>query len=87
MGGFFVGSIGWRWGYYIGAILTFAIFVVSYFAIPKDAEAEHQTISKVFERMRKEIDWVGCFVLSTSLGLSQSFFSHYLSGTSNDRND
>jgi hypothetical protein len=34
IGGIFVQSIDWRFGCYIGAILNFAIFIVSIFGIP-----------------------------------------------------
>lgn len=80
MGGFFVGSIGWRYGYYIGAILNFVILVVSFFAMPEDADSEYQTPSTMIQRMKSEIDWIGCFLLSTSLGLFSYVFSVLASG-------
>lgn len=75
MGGIFADSIGWRWGYYIGATVTFAIFVASIFGIPTDPITQSQSFSTIFRRLKTEVDWIGCFLLSTSLGL----FSYVLS--------
>ncbi len=83
IGGLFVQSIGWRTGYYIGAGLTFAIFAISIFGIPADPRAENQSLSTVTRRLRTEIDWVGCFLLSTALGLFSYVFSVLASGASN----
>ncbi|KAH8595193.1 major facilitator superfamily domain-containing protein [Bisporella sp. PMI_857] len=75
MGGVFVQSIGWRWGYYIGAGLTFIIFIFSIFSIPVDTKTESQSFAQIIERMKTEIDWIGCLLLSTSLGLTSYVFS------------
>lgn len=75
LGGVFAESIGWRWGYYIGAIITFAIFVASIFGIPVDPISQTRSSSTVLERLKTEVDWIGCFLLSTSLGM----FSYVLS--------
>ncbi|KFY40060.1 hypothetical protein V494_03671 [Pseudogymnoascus sp. VKM F-4513 (FW-928)] len=75
IGGVFVEAIGWRYGYYIAAILTAIIFVISIFGVPVDQAAESQSLRAIFRRMGTEIDWIGCMLLSTSLGL----FSYVLS--------
>jgi MFS family permease len=75
LGGIFVQSIGWRFGYYIGAILTFVIFLISIFGIPADPVSETQSLSTILKRLKSEIDWIGCLLLSTSLGM----FSYVLS--------
>ncbi|KUJ14877.1 uncharacterized protein LY89DRAFT_556777, partial [Mollisia scopiformis] len=81
MGGLFVGSIGWRFGYYIGAILTFIIWVVSIFGIPKDQETENQSFATQLHRIKTEIDWIGCALLSTSLGMFSYVFSVLAGGS------
>ncbi|KAL5346860.1 hypothetical protein ACLOAV_008003 [Pseudogymnoascus australis] len=75
IGGIFVQEIGWRYGYYIAAILTAVIFVISIFGVPVDHTAESQSLRTILRRMGTEIDWIGCLLLSTSLGL----FSYVLS--------
>jgi MFS family permease len=75
LGGVFVQSIGWRYGYYIGAILIFLIFIVSIFGIPADPVFESQSFPAILKRLKTEIDWTGCFLISTSLGM----FSYVLS--------
>ncbi|KAE8448221.1 hypothetical protein EG329_009651 [Mollisiaceae sp. DMI_Dod_QoI] len=81
MGGLFVGSIGWRYGYYIGAILIFVIWIISIFGIPKDEESEYQSFSTQFRRVQTEIDWIGCGLLSTSLGMFSYVFSVIAGGS------
>lgn len=83
LGGIFVQSIGWRWGYYIGAIVTFAIFLVSIFGIPADSVSDNQTTSTILRRLKTEIDWIGCCLLSTSLGMF-SYILSVLAGNSSD---
>ncbi|KAF8866345.1 major facilitator superfamily protein [Acephala macrosclerotiorum] len=83
LGGIFVGSIGWRWGYYTGAILTFLIWIISIFGIPKDEETEYQSFSTQLHRIKTEIDWIGCTLLSTSLGMFSYVFSVLAGGSSN----
>lgn len=75
LGGLFVQSIGWRWGYYIGAIIIFAIFVISFLSLPSDLAIQSQSFSTIRKQMRKEIDWIGCLLLSTSLGMFSYVFS------------
>ena len=75
LGGIFVQDVGWRWGYYIGAILTFIIFIVSIFGIPKDSNVQLQSFETTFKRLKADIDWIGCFLLSISLGLFSYVFA------------
>jgi predicted MFS family arabinose efflux permease len=82
LGGFFVDSIGWRYGYYIGAVLIFIIFLVSIFGIPNKNGAETQSIQTILHRMKSEIDWIGCVLLSTPLGMFSYVFAVVASGKS-----
>lgn len=82
LGGVFVDGIGWRWGYYIGAIVTFVIFIVSIFGVPLDPLAEMQSWSTINKRLRTDIDWIGCLLLSTSMGLFSYVLSVLASGLS-----
>lgn len=82
LGGIFVQEISWRYGYYIGAILTFTVFIVSIFGIPADNVTESQPFHTVLQRLKTEIDWIGCFLLSTSLGMFSYVLSVLASGVS-----
>ena len=82
LGGIFVQGVGWRYGYYIGAVLTFVIFIISIFGIPADNVTESQSFSTVLKRMKAEIDWIGCVLLSTSLGMFSYVLSIFASGVS-----
>ncbi|KAI9742461.1 MAG: hypothetical protein M1818_003995 [Claussenomyces sp. TS43310] len=82
LGGVFAQSIGWRWGFYTGGILTFAVFLISFFGIPGDAVANSQSASKVLRRLKTEIDWVGISILSTCLGLLSYVLSVLAGGAS-----
>lgn len=83
LGGIFVDGIGWRWGYYIGAIVTLVIFIVSIFGVPSDPIAESQSWSTINKRLRSDIDWIGCLLLSTSMGLFSYVLSVLAGGLSN----
>ncbi|KAH6721094.1 major facilitator superfamily domain-containing protein [Leptodontidium sp. MPI-SDFR-AT-0119] len=82
IGGVFVQSIGWRVGYYIGAGLIFITFLISIFGIPADRKPIDQTYRSLIHRLKTEIDWLGCFLLSTSLGLFSYVFAILASGAS-----
>ena len=82
IGGLFVQKVSWRYGYYIGAILTFIVFIVSIFGVPPDNVTESQPISTVLQRLKTEIDWIGCVLLSTSLGMFSYILSVLASGIS-----
>jgi MFS family permease len=75
IGGVFAETIGWQYGYYIGAIITFTIFVASIPGIPVDPISQSQSFSAILQRLKSEIDWIGCILLSTSLGLFSYVFS------------
>jgi MFS family permease len=80
LGGFFVERVGWRYGWYIGAILVFIIFVISIFGVPNDRPRNAPITLK---RLRTDIDWIGCLILSTSLGFYSYVFSVLAGNASN----
>ncbi len=76
-------KISWRYGYYVGAILTFDSFIFSIFGIPVDIVlVESQSFGSVLQRMKTEIDLIGCCLLSSSLGLFSYVLSVLASGVS-----
>ncbi|TVY85516.1 putative MFS-type transporter [Lachnellula suecica] len=82
VGGLFIRYLRWRYAFYVGGALTFVIFVCSVFALPKDAVTS-ESISDTFRRLKREIDWIGCVLLSTCLGLFTYDFSVLASGARN----
>lgn len=71
LGGVLTDTIGWRWAFYLAAIFTAIVGAVAAFTIPKD-EQDKAAIS--WEKLRKNIDWVGACLASLALaGLSYTF--------------
>ena len=65
LGGVFTNTIGWRWGYYLSAIINTALFVGAIWGLP--AVGERKIVS--WGRLLHEIDWIGALIISISLGL------------------
>ncbi|TVY15957.1 putative MFS-type transporter [Lachnellula arida] len=82
IGGLFIEELTWRYGYYLTGALTFAIFIGAIFALPVDS-AESQPISRILFRIRRDIDWIGCLLLSACNGILLYLFSVLASGTHN----
>lgn len=66
LAGFFVDSIGWRYGWYVAAIATSGLCAMSVWRLPREQmEASSLTM---WRRLRKEVDWAGVALTSTCLG-------------------
>lgn len=80
LGGFFVESIGWRYGYYLGTICNGVITAVAVWSL----NAGESTLrgKQVWRRMKEEIDWVGAGIASTSLAMLFYVFAVLTAGTS-----
>jgi MFS family permease len=72
--GVIVDTVGWRLSYYLTGSLSLALFMLSLWALPYDTVMERSVLVKA----RKEIDWIGAVMASTSLGL----FSYLLASVS-----
>lgn len=71
VGGVFTDTIGWQWGFYIGAIITAIVLVLAAFVLRKD-DQDKRSVS--LQRLAKDVDWVGAMIASLSLaGLSYTF--------------
>lgn len=79
VGGFFIQRLSWRCGYYLAGGLTFAVFLCAMFALPADA-VESQPITDIWVDMKRDIDWVGCLLMSTCNGLLLYLLSVFASG-------
>lgn len=65
LGGVFTNTIGWRWGYYLSAIINALLFAGALWGLPD--EKSREAVS--WGRLLHEIDWIGALVISISLGL------------------
>lgn len=65
MGGGLTDSAGWQFGFYLAAGINSLLFVFALFVLPKIPRQAPVTLA----RLRNEIDWVGAFILSTSLAM------------------
>ena len=72
IGGVLADGPGWRVGFYIAAALNTILLVISVWGLPKP---QRERGSSSLSRLRKEIDWVGALILSTSLGLLSYVFA------------
>ena len=76
IGGVLTQTIGWRWGFYISALLDAVVLAIAFWGLPKeiddapgeDGSAIHSW-GQSLERLRKEVDWVGAIIASTSLAM------------------
>jgi MFS family permease len=61
----------WRYGFFLPAILNFALFIVAWFAIPKD----NRSRASMGSRLVHDIDWVGALLASTALAMISYVFA------------
>lgn len=66
LGGIFTDTIGWRWAYYMMAIINGCISVASIWSLPTVKVATEKTRRY---RLMHEIDWVGVGIISAALGM------------------
>lgn len=65
LGGVFSDTIGWRYGYYISAIINLILFCVALKGMPGEGRVESQAGQS---RMKfRDIDWIGAAILSASM--------------------
>ncbi|KAF5857627.1 hypothetical protein ETB97_005480 [Aspergillus alliaceus] len=76
LGGVFVNTIGWRYGYYISAIINAVLSVAAFWALP----AVQQSSGEPWYKRLARIDWIGALIISVSLALL-SFVMAELSGS------
>ncbi|KAL4783731.1 major facilitator superfamily domain-containing protein [Aspergillus varians] len=63
-GGIFADSIGWRYGYYISAIINALLSVLAFWCLPREKPKTEPVLKGM-----KRIDWVGAPMISVSLAL------------------
>ncbi len=65
LGGVFVDTIGWRFGYYFCGVAAMLLFLAGIWALPLDKVMEASTLT----RLTRKVDWVGAAIASTSLAM------------------
>ncbi|MCJ1385634.1 hypothetical protein MMC17_008757 [Xylographa soralifera] len=65
LGGVFATTIGWRWGFYIAAIINIVVLGFSMFQLPR----VNVLVPFSWNRMAYEIDWMGALIASSCLAL------------------
>ncbi|RGP61383.1 hypothetical protein FLONG3_10539 [Fusarium longipes] len=66
LGGIFTDTIGWRWAYYMSAIINFCLSTGAIWSLPSVYTISER---KWTTRLRHEIDWVGAATMSVALGM------------------
>ncbi|KAK6841449.1 hypothetical protein PG987_002309 [Apiospora arundinis] len=66
LGGIFTDTIGWRWAYFIMAMVNFVISVISVWSLP---DIRHPSKKTWVNRLREDVDWIGVLILSVALAL------------------
>jgi MFS family permease len=72
LGGVFVDTVGWRFGYYISAILSGFLSIAAIWGLPATVGASHPDSRITFTPWYKklvQLDWLGMVLISTSLAL------------------
>ncbi|KAJ5160054.1 Major facilitator superfamily domain general substrate transporter [Penicillium canariense] len=68
LGGVFTNTIGWRWGFYITAIIDAVLFVGSILILPSDADSM-KLCRATWHKLAYNIDWIGVAILALAFGL------------------
>jgi len=76
MGGALTDTVGWQVGLYLAAGINSILFLLALFGLPKFKRQSPLT----FARLKREVDWIGAFLLSTSLALLLYVFAYVLKG-------
>ncbi|KAM0551285.1 hypothetical protein ACHAPJ_008388 [Fusarium lateritium] len=66
LGGIFTDTIGWRWAYYMMAIINFCLSTGAIWSLPSVHTPSER---KWTARLAHEIDWVGASMMSVALGM------------------
>ena len=80
LGGLFVDSIGWRYGYYLSCGLNGIIFVAAFFTIPVSVTGEGR-----IGRLKRDVDWLGVTIASACMAMLSYVFAMITSSSSTIR--
>lgn len=66
LGGIFTDTIGWRWAYYMMAMINFCLSTASIWSLPS---VNVPSDKKWTTRLAEDIDWIGALIMSAALGM------------------
>ncbi|CAN8098562.1 unnamed protein product [Discula destructiva] len=66
LGGVFTDTIGWRWAYWVMAIVNAFVSVMAVWALPN---VEHPSAKRWTRQLIEDVDWIGAVGLSAVLGV------------------
>ena len=66
VGGVFTDTIGWRWSFFVSAMINVVISVSAIWVLPSERHPSDKSWNR---RLIEDIDWIGAVVLSTALGV------------------
>ncbi len=66
LGGVFTDTIGWRWSFFVSAIINLTISLSAIWVLPSVYRPSEKPWNR---RLIEDIDWIGAVVLSTALGI------------------
>ncbi|KAL9638435.1 MAG: hypothetical protein Q9164_001551 [Protoblastenia rupestris] len=66
VGGVFTDTIGWRWSFFVSAIINLGLSMAAIWVLPSVYRPSEKAWNR---RLIEDIDWVGACVLSASLGI------------------
>jgi len=85
MGGIFVEFLTWRAGFYVGAAIIAFNFALIFWGLPSSVSSDGGRLNwqQRREQIRKDIDWVGAVIASTSLAMLSYVFATITGEVSN----
>ena len=66
LGGIFTDTIGWRWSFYMMAIINFFVSISAIWILPDVRKSSEKLWSR---RLIEDIDWIGACIMSAALGM------------------
>ncbi|KAH6616645.1 major facilitator superfamily domain-containing protein [Boeremia exigua] len=66
LGGIFTDTVGWRWAYYMMAVISFCLSTAAIWSLPS---LRRTSDKKVARQLLEDIDWLGAVIMSVGLGL------------------
>ena len=66
VGGVFTDTIGWRWSFFVSAIINLGLSMAAIWMLPSVYRPSEKAWNR---RLIEDIDWIGACVLSASLGI------------------
>ncbi|KKZ59037.1 hypothetical protein EMCG_00905 [[Emmonsia] crescens] len=68
LGGIFTDTIGWRWAYYMMAMINICLSLVAIWSLPS-VNNQSGTLKPWTRRLIEDIDWLGAVIISVALGI------------------